>query len=184
MKSSQATQLPAAPARPTILLVDDDEAAQELSSVYAQHLGYMTNASPSAEAALKRMRDDFCPIVITDLNMPGMGGLALCHELRSRKWPGYVYIIVLTGEDHEDGLVAALEAGADDYLRKGCQAAEMRARLQVAERIVTLEQRLRRNLESKAREAASDALTGLPNRRALDKQFNAEFKREIGRAHV
>lgn len=177
MKSSQATQLLATPARPTILLVDDDEAAQELSTAYAQHLGYTTVASSSAEAALKRMRDDFCPIVITDLNMPGMGGLALCRELRSRKWPGYVYIIVLTGQDHEHGLVSALEAGADDYLRKGCQPAEMRARLQVAERIVTLEQRLRRNLESKARQAASDALTGLPNRRAFDKQFNAEFKR-------
>lgn len=167
----------AQPARPTILLVDDDEAAQDLSSVYAQHLGYTTHACANAEAALKHMRDDFCPIVITDLNMPGMGGLALCRELRSRKWPGYVYIIVLTGQDQEDGLVAALEAGADDYLRKGCAPAEMRARLKVAERIVTLEQRLRRNLESKARQAASDALTGLPNRRAFDKQFNAEFKR-------
>ena len=177
MKSIQSIQPLALPARPTILLVDDDEAARELSSVYAQHLGYPTNACASAEVALKRMRDDFCPIVMTDLNMPGMGGLALCQELRARKWPGYVYIIVLTGQDHEHGLVAAFEAGADDYLRKGCQPAEMRARLQVAERIVTLEQRLRRSLENKARQAASDSLTGLPNRRAFDKQFNAEFKR-------
>jgi diguanylate cyclase (GGDEF)-like protein len=177
MKSSQATQVLAMPARPAILLVDDDEASQELSAAYAQHLGYATNACPSAEAALKRMREDFCPIVVTDLNMPGMGGLALCRELRSRRWPGYIYIIVLTGQDHEDGLVSALEAGADDYLRKGCEPAEVRARLRVAERIVTLEQRLRRTLENRARQAASDALTGLPNRRAFDKQLNAEFKR-------
>jgi diguanylate cyclase (GGDEF)-like protein len=177
MKSNQATQLLAVPTRPKILLVDDDESSQELSSVYAQHLGYTTSTCANAETALKRLRDDFSPIVITDLNMPGIGGLALCRELRARKWPGYVYIIVMTGQDLDDGLIGALDAGADDYLRKGCQPAEMRARLRVAERIVTLEQRLRRNLENKARQAASDALTGLPNRRAFDKQFNAEFKR-------
>jgi diguanylate cyclase (GGDEF)-like protein len=83
---------------------------------------------------------------------------------------------MLTG-DHEHGAIAALEAGADDCLRKDAPPAELKARLRVAERIVTLEHRLRRTLEARARQAATDALTGLPNRRAFDRQFNAEFKR-------
>ena len=55
--------------------------------------------------------------------------------------------------------------------------AELQARLRVAERIVTLERRLRRTLQTNARQAASDALTGLPNRRAFDQHINAECKR-------
>jgi len=172
----ETTQLLAVPARPAILLVDDDEASRDLVSLYAEQQGYSIHVCASAEAALKRLREQFCPIVITDFNMPGMGGLGLCRELRARKWPGYTYIVMLTG-DHEHGTIAALEAGADDCLRKDAPPAELKARLRVAERIVTLEHRLRRTLGARARQAATDALTSLPNRRAFDRQFNAEFKR-------
>jgi diguanylate cyclase (GGDEF)-like protein len=177
MSASEPTQLLAVPGRPAILLVDDDEAARDLVSIHAEQQGFVMRVCASAEEALKRLREHFCPIVITDLNMPGMGGLGLCRELRARKWPGYTYIVMLTGGDHDHGVVAALEAGADDCLRKDSPPAELKARLRVAERIVTLEHRLRRTLEARARQAATDALTSLPNRRSFDRQFNAEFKR-------
>lgn len=172
----ETTQLLTLPTRPAILLVHDDEASRHLVSLHAEQQGHTVHVCTSAEAAFKRLREQFCPIVITNLNMPGMGGLALCRELRARKWPGYTYIVMLTG-DHERGAIDALEAGADDCLRKDAPPAELKARLRVAERIVTLEHRLRRTLEARARQAATDALTSLPNRRAFDRQFNAEFKR-------
>jgi diguanylate cyclase (GGDEF)-like protein len=176
MSAMETTQLLTLPSRPAILLVDDDEATRNLVSTFAEQQGHSVHVCNRAEEALKRLREHFCPIVITDLNMPGMSGLELCRELRARKWPGYTYIVVLTG-DHEYGTIAALEAGADDCLRKDAPPAELKARLRVAERIVTLEHRLRRTLEARARQAATDALTSLPNRRAFDRQFNAEFKR-------
>lgn len=163
--------------RPMILLVEDDERARELVAQQTSQAGYITHVCSNAAAALDQMRGEFHPIVITDVQMPGMDGLALCRKLRARKLPSYVYIVVLTGHDHENGVVEALDAGADDYLCKGCSPVELLARLRVAERIVTLEQRLRRTLESKARQAELDVLTGLPNRRAFNRQFNAEFKR-------
>lgn len=177
MKPTESIPLLSVPIRPTVLIVDDDEATQELVNIYTEDRGFQTRRCHSAEAALEEMRKSFCPIVITDIQMPGMGGLSLCRKLRDSKWPGYVYIVVMTGHDQEDGLVAALDAGADDYLRKGAPPAELHARLRVAERIVTLEQRLRKTLENKARQAASDPLTGLPNRRTFDRRLNAEFKR-------
>ncbi|MET0535452.1 MAG: diguanylate cyclase [Steroidobacter sp.] len=177
MGTSETTQLLAISGRPGILLVDDDESARELVSIQLEEQGHMTRMCASAEEALKRLRENFCPIVITDLHMPGMGGLGLCRELRARKWPGYTYIVMLTGNDHDHGVIAALEAGADDCLRKDSPPAEFKARLRVAERIVMLEYRLRRALEARARQAATDVLTGLPNRRSFDRQFNAEFKR-------
>lgn len=177
MKPTDSTPLLNPASRPTILIVDDDEAIQELVNIYTLEQGFQTRSCPSAEAALEEMRRSFYPIVITDVQMPGMGGLSLCRRLRAGKWPGYVYIIVMTGHDQEDGVVEALDAGADDYLHKGSPPAELRARLRVAERIVTLEQRLRRTLESKARQAAADSLTGLANRRTFDRRLNAEFKR-------
>lgn len=170
------TQLLTVPTRPAILLVDDDDATRDFVSTCAEQQGYATHLCCSPDEALKRLRENFCPIVITDLNASGMGGLGFCRELRARKWPGYTYIVMITG-DHEHSAIAALEAGADDCLRKDAPAAELKARLRVAERIVTLEHRLRRTLEARARQAATDALTGLPNRRAFDRQFNAEFKR-------
>lgn len=176
MSSIESTQLLTLPTRPAILLVDDDAATRTLVSTHAEQQGYAIHECRTAEEALKRLRENFCPIVITDLNMPGMSGLAFCRELRARKWPGYTYIVVLTG-DHEHAAIEALEAGADDCLRKDAPPAELKARLRVAERIVTLEHRLRRTLEARARQAATDALTSLPNRRAFDRQFNAEFKR-------
>ncbi|WP_116813397.1 diguanylate cyclase [Steroidobacter cummioxidans] len=177
MKPTDSIPLLNAASRPTILIVDDDETIQELVNLYTQEYGFQTRPCASAEAALEEMRRSFCPIVITDVQMPGMGGLSLCRKLRHGKWPGYVYVIVMTGHDVEDGVIEALDAGADDYLHKNAQPAELRARLRVAERIVTLEQRLRRTLESKARQAASDPLTDLPNRRTFDRRLNAEFKR-------
>lgn len=175
--SDDTTQLLALPQRPAVLLVEDDPLASELLAAVLSAEKVPFIQASSAEDALALMQTRFCPIVITDLHMPGMDGLALCRELRAAKLPGYVYIIVLTGA--RENVVDALQAGADDYLDKGVSRAEFVARLQTAERIVMLEYRLRTTLDQQRRLAASDGLTGLPNRRAFAKHYNAEFKRAV-----
>jgi sigma-B regulation protein RsbU (phosphoserine phosphatase) len=74
--------------------------------------------------------------------MPGMSGPELCRAVRSATFGRYVYMILLTSRSERTDLVVGLNAGADDFLGKPLDAKVLRARLQVAERILSLEERL------------------------------------------
>jgi two-component system cell cycle response regulator len=116
-------------------------------------------------------------IVITDLHMPGMDGLELCRRIRQRAWPGYVYIVFLTGQAEERDILAGLDAGADDYLSKRTPAVQFTARLRTAKRILALEYSLKTALETKRQLSMTDSLTGIYNRRYLLRHLRRELKR-------
>jgi len=179
LTSDDTTQLHPLPQRPAVLLIEDDQLARELLASVLRAEGFPLLEVSSAEEALAIMQTRFVQVVVTDIEMPGMDGLALCRDLRGAQLPGYVYIIVVTGDDARERVVAALQAGADDYLHRGVSRAELAARLQIAERIVMLERRLRFTLARERWLAGSDALTGLPNRRTFARRFKAEFKRAV-----
>jgi diguanylate cyclase (GGDEF)-like protein len=82
------------------------------------------------------------PIVITDLIMPEMNGLELCRAIRQADSIGFVYVILLTANADREHLLEAFDAGADDFLAKPLEPAEMLARLKAATRIVALEETL------------------------------------------
>jgi two-component system cell cycle response regulator len=176
---NETTVILASQPRPGVLLVEDDPATCELLSHFIRAEGFEVTDAATAEQALELVRKESIPIVITDLQLPGMDGLELCRELRSQQFDGYVYIIVLTGQPRRGGVVAALRAGADDYLQKDVSREELAARLQTAMRIVSLERQLRLALNQQRRLALTDALTAVPNQRAFSKHFNAEFKRAV-----
>ena len=108
--------------------------------------------------------------MITDWMMPQLDGPGLIAQIRGAALPGYTYIILLTAKDRRTDVVAGLDAGADDYLTKPCDAHELRARVAIGARIVELERQLR-----VARD--TDALTGLWNRRAITSAAEAELAR-------
>src|SRR5450631_2387610 len=126
----------------TVLLVDDDELVLAHLAQLVQDAGYEVHTAGDGHAALEFLGQHFTPIVITDLNMPALDGLALCRAIRQQHWPGYVYILVLTVHDGESAILAGLKAGADDYLSKRTSAAQLLARLHTAQRILGLEQAL------------------------------------------
>ncbi len=78
-------------------------------------------------------------IAILDWLMPGMDGLELCQKLRIAARDG-MYIILLTGRNEKNDLIRGLHAGADDYITKPFNPEELRARMRVGERILTLQQ--------------------------------------------
>jgi diguanylate cyclase (GGDEF)-like protein len=163
--------------RQTVLIVDDDPLTLERLTLLVQAAGFDVRSASSGREGLAHLHREYCPIVMSDWQMPDMDGLALCRAIRTDSFRGYVYILLLTGRDSQEDIVAGLDAGADDYLNKRVTEAELMARLRTARRIVALEQSLRDIIEEKRRLATTDALTGTNNRHYFVKHLNRELKR-------
>jgi two-component system cell cycle response regulator len=110
-------------------------------------------------------------LVLLDWVLPGMDGIELCRRIRaSGSHKPYVYIVMLTSNDKKKDLLAAMAAGADDYLVKPVYPEELRARLMVGKRILELQQSMRFA-------ATHDFLTKLVNRAEILSCLNAELSR-------
>jgi two-component system, cell cycle response regulator len=165
---------------PRVLLVDDDELVLAQLKVLVEAAGFEVFTALNGSAALGSLEQDFAPIVIMDLAMAGLDGLAICRTIRQRTWPGYVYILLLTVHDSEEHILAGLDAGADDYLSKRISSAQLLARLRTAQRILTLEHSLKNALAEKRRLAFTDSLTGAPNRRYFQRRLSRALERLHG----
>ncbi len=105
-----------------------------------------------------------------------MDGPTLCRKVRATRLPGYLYILLLTGQIATRSVVIGLEAGADDYVRKPADEAELLARLAAGRRIVQLEQSLRDANAQIQRLSITDPLVGTYNRRYLNEQLMQEVR--------
>lgn len=133
------------------LVVDDDPLIAGLLAAFLRARGYGVEVSEDGEAALDRIRAGGFNLVVTDRHMPRLDGLALCRAIRALPAGAYVYSIMLTASREESSLVAAMDAGVDDFLAKPLNLAELGARLQAAERVLALEAGLARRNEQLAR---------------------------------
>jgi len=85
--------------------------------------------------------DNAYRLVISDWEMPEMDGLELCRAVRSGALASYIYMILLTGHDQTQEKVVGLAAGADDFIAKPFNPAELLARVRTGERVLSLETR-------------------------------------------
>jgi DNA-binding response OmpR family regulator len=139
------------------LLVDDDEIVLSYLSLLVASAGCKVATATNAEAALASMHQDFAQIVVLDIGTPGVNGLALCRAIRRQKYSGYVYLMLHTTKNADAVILDGLNAGADDYLRKGTSRVEIIARLRLAQRILSHEHALMASHEHKERIAAPHA---------------------------
>jgi two-component system, cell cycle response regulator len=165
------------PPAQSVLIVDDDDLVLARLRDLVTAAGYRVFTAPNGSQAMQQLEASPASIVITDLHMPGMDGLELCRRIRQRVWPGYVYIVFLTGRADEKDILAGLDAGADDYLSKRTPAVQFTARLRTAKRILALEYSLKSALEAKRQLSMTDSLTGIYNRRYLLRHLGRELKR-------
>jgi|GEM_PF-1213767 len=126
-----------------ILVVDDDDVSALVLSDRLQDLGYdVTVASDGAEA-WSRIQETSFRIVILDWMMPQMDGMEVCRRIRGMESESYTYVILLTGRTDRKDRLEALEGGADDFLTKPLDQAELLARLKAADRILRSEEAVR-----------------------------------------
>ena len=122
-----------------ILIVEDEPASQKLLEKIVQSEGYDAIPANDGKSAWEIVKKEKIEMVITDWMMPEMDGLKLCRKIRQADLPRYVYIILLTAKDQVEDAVAALDAGADDYIRKPFNPDELKARILAGKRIIELE---------------------------------------------
>jgi len=112
-----------------ILVVDDERQVRRLMRATLAGAGYEIDDASTGEQALKKIPEFHPDLVLLDMNMPGMGGLAACHEIRDRS---AIAIIMLTVRNTEQDKVAAFDAGADDFVTKPFSTPELLARIRAA----------------------------------------------------
>ena len=112
-----------------ILVVDADQAIQQLIGLNLASAGYLAQAAASAEAALVMLDEDLPDLVLAEWTLPGQSGVALVRRMRSQPRTRELPVIMVSARSSEHDKVLALESGTDDYITKPFGTREMLARI-------------------------------------------------------
>jgi DNA-binding response OmpR family regulator len=165
-----------------VLFADDDVIARTLVAAVLTDLGHEAVLAEDGEHAWQEFQESPVPLVVLDINMPGMDGLTVCRLIRGHEAGRETFVIVVTARDGRDDLNAVLSAGADDYVTKPSSPENLRARLEIAG------QRIVQNAASRAAEeelARSRWLAGIGETTiAIEHEINNPLSALLGHAEL
>ena len=130
---------------PHILVVDDVEKNVKLLADVLAVKGFRVSTAFSGEQALERIAGETPDLVLLDVMMPGMSGYDVCRAIRANPAIGLLPIVLVTALDPAQERIKGLEAGADDFLTKPVNQAELMARVRSLLRIKALHDELQRH---------------------------------------
>jgi len=125
-----------------ILVVDDDPIFLELLAGMLRSAGHEVLVAADGAAALAACRRVRVDLIVADWIMPGVDGVELCQNLKEDPFLRQIYVILLTARERVPDKVAALDAGADEYVVKPCAEIEILARVRAGLRIRRLQEEL------------------------------------------
>jgi len=125
-----------------ILVAEDDRDSRELLAWILQKLGYQVVAAENGKEAWEVFRRGRFRLVISDVLMPELDGLELCRRIRNHQQSKYTYVIIITALIGKKDYLEGMEAGADDFVTKPFDPDELKARLRVAERIISFQEQV------------------------------------------
>src|SRR5215207_4942954 len=99
-----------------VLFADDDAIARTLLCAVLADLGHDVMVADDGESAWQKFQESPVPLVVLDINMPGLDGLAVTRMIRAHEAGQETFVLVVTARDGRDDLASVLEAGADDYV--------------------------------------------------------------------
>jgi DNA-binding response OmpR family regulator len=118
------------------LIADDDTLMRTLTTHAVRERGHEILEASDGEQALHIFNADHPQLVIVDWNMPSLTGVDVCRRIRESEWSRETFVVMLTARDAGEDLLAALDAGVDDYVTKPVMLSHLRARIAIAERRV------------------------------------------------
>jgi two-component system NtrC family sensor kinase len=113
----------------TVLIVDDDSSMRKSLSGIFESAGHRALTASDAPSALRLLHKEPCDLVLLDVEMPGVNGLALCRLLRAQPKTKQLPVVMLSASDDENRRVEAFAAGADDYIVKPSTPLELLTRV-------------------------------------------------------
>lgn len=125
-----------------VLVVDDSRMQRRILAASLSKWGYDVIEASSGDEALAICRDYTPDIIVSDWMMPGMTGPEFCRAFRSIGGTHYTYFVLLTSKSEATDVATGLDSGADDFLTKPVNGAELRARLLAGERILDMQHEL------------------------------------------
>lgn len=128
-----------------VLIAEDNMVSQNIMKKILGNQGYEVITANNGRQAWELIQKNDIQIVITDWMMPEMDGPTLCRKIRAATLPNYVYLILLTAKDKREDLISGLTSGADDFVTKPVNPNEVMARMQAGERVVKLEENLKKS---------------------------------------
>jgi len=165
-----------------VLLADDDVIARTLLCAVLADFNHEVVVAEDGERAWELFQEEPVPLVVLDINMPGLDGLTVCRLIRGHAAGRETFVVVVTARDGRDDLTAVLAAGADDYVTKPTSPENLRARLEIAG------QRIVQNAASRAAEAElarSRWLAGIGETTiAIEHEINNPLSALLGHAEL
>jgi diguanylate cyclase (GGDEF)-like protein len=162
-----------------ILVAEDNPISRRLLEVLLRKWGFEVELATTGPEALEQLsRVDAPRMAILDWMMPGMEGVQVCRNLRELPDRLYIYLLLLTARTSRQDVLDGLESGADDYLTKPFDSRELRARLIVGERILSLQDKLVAAADESRFRATHDSLTGIINRGTILECLRKEHSRQ------
>ncbi|NDJ33527.1 MAG: response regulator [Chloroflexi bacterium] len=113
----------------TILVVDDETQARKLIALVLLRQGYTVIEASSGQEALELTMQHDVDLILLDLMMPGMDGIAVTRQLRAEPRTAEIAVVMFTARGMVDDKVEGFEAGVDDYLTKPVHPADLTARI-------------------------------------------------------
>src|ERR671938_1528940 len=148
---------------PTILVADDEPVNRALIQRRLHREGYRLLTAQKGREAVEKTAEALPDLAILDVMMPEMDGLEACRLIKENERTRDIPVIFLSARDETEMKVSGLSLGANDYISKPFEAAELVARVHVRIRLKRERDRLRTSAEEAQERAMTDALTGLLN---------------------